>query len=135
MDVAGLPHLMVAIGQVRSVDRALESIVSGLAKDSDVVLARIWLIGPGDLCASCRFRPECPDQGRCLHLAASAGNPRGGDADYRRLGGAFRRIPIGCRKVGGIAREREGRLLLGPDNEWADPAWVEREEVKAFAGH
>jgi transcriptional regulator with GAF, ATPase, and Fis domain len=134
MDVAGLPHLMVAIGQVRSVDRALESIVSGLAKHGDVVLARIWLTGPGDLCASCRLRPDCPDRAQCLHLAASAGNARGGDADYSRLGGAFRRIPIGYRKVGGIASDRVGRLLLGSDNEWADPGWVDREQVRAFAG-
>src|SRR5262249_3750848 len=134
MDVAGLPRLMVAIGQVRSVERALELIVSGLAKDSDVVLTRIWLIGPGDLCASCRLRPVCPDQGRCLHLAASGGSARGGAADYSRLSGAFCRIPIGFRKVGGIAKDRVGRLLLGADKEWADPAWVEREEVQAFAG-
>src|SRR5262249_58987961 len=53
---------------------------------------------------------------------------------YGRLDGAFRRIPIGCRKVGGVAKNRVGRLLLVSDKEWADPGWVEREQVQAFAG-
>src|SRR5436189_5904211 len=36
-------------------------------------LARVWLLGPGDQCASCPMRSECGDQTRCLHLIASAG--------------------------------------------------------------
>jgi len=39
MDLDGLPQLMVTIGQVRSVDGVLRSIVTGLAQDRSVVLA------------------------------------------------------------------------------------------------
>src|SRR6185503_18832390 len=121
MDLDRLPQLMVTIGQVRSVDGVLRSIVTGLAQDRSVVLARIWLAGPGDLCGSCQFRADCPDQARCLHLAASAGNAGADRTDYSRLTGTFRRIPIGYRKVGLVAKDRVGRLLVSPDTEWAEP--------------
>jgi transcriptional regulator with GAF, ATPase, and Fis domain len=133
MDLDDLPQLMVTIGQVRSVDGVLRSIVTGLAQDRSVVLARIWLAGPGDLCGSCQFRADCPDQTRCLHLVASAGNARSDRTDYSRLTGTFGRIPIGYRKVGLVAKDRVGRLVVSPDTEWAEPAWVQREQVEAFA--
>lgn len=41
--------------------------------------------------------PECANQIRCLHLAASAGTAT-------RLDGAFRRFPIGARELGAVAR-------------------------------
>ena len=84
---------MVSMAQNRSLPEVLRSVVVGIAQCKNVVLARIWLIEQGDICATCRFRAECPDQTRCLHLVASAGNPGGAKADYTRLDGAFRRFP------------------------------------------
>ncbi|MEO6203600.1 MAG: hypothetical protein ABIP82_10360, partial [Nitrospirales bacterium] len=67
-----LKCLLLDIAQQRSLNDLLWLIVRRLA-DRSVVLARIWLIRPGDICSTCRFREECPDQTRCLHLVASAG--------------------------------------------------------------
>ncbi len=127
---------MVSMAQNRSLTNVLRQIVDGLAACPNVVLARIWLIEPGDLCETCHLRAECPDQTRCLHLAASAGHSRDACADYTRLDGRFRRFPLGVRKIGRVAASGEALFLreLRGDEEWvADPEWMEREQVKTFA--
>ena len=127
---------MVSMAQNRSLSEVLRAIVSGIAHCHNVVLARIWLIERGDLCESCRFRAECPDQERCLHLVASAGNARDAKQNYARLDGAFRRFPLGVRKIGRVGKSGEPLLLSGVrgDEEWiAEPAWMQREGVKTFA--
>ncbi|MBL9172043.1 MAG: sigma 54-interacting transcriptional regulator [Verrucomicrobiales bacterium] len=127
---------MVSMAQNRSLPDLLRAIVSGIAQCENVVLARIWLLAPGDICGSCRFRPECPDQTRCLHLAASAGNPGDRFQDYSRLDGAFRRFPLGVRKIGRVGKSGEPLLLadVRGDEEWiAEPDWMRREGVRTFA--
>ncbi|HLB90565.1 MAG TPA: hypothetical protein VJK29_23110, partial [Terriglobales bacterium] len=104
MNVANLPQVMVTMAQNRLLPEVLRSVVGGTAQCRNVVLARIWLIEPGDICATCRLRPECPDQTRCLHLVASAGNPDDPEHDYTRLDGAFRRFPLGVRKIGHVGK-------------------------------
>jgi transcriptional regulator with GAF, ATPase, and Fis domain len=93
----------------------------------DGAIARVWVPGPGDSCATCTMRPECPDQTTCLHLVASAGLST-------KLDGPFRRFPIGAREVGRVpltlepftANEALGALGL------AEPAWVMAHDVRAF---
>jgi hypothetical protein len=78
----------------------LQMIVRGLAEDCEVALTRIWLTAPGDICTSCHMRSVCPEQTRCLHLAASAGSPlpekeqpEGSQENWNRTDGHFRRTP------------------------------------------
>ena len=98
-----LQRIALSVAEARSVDLVLQRIVEGLAEQPEVALARIWLIGPGDICDSCRVRADCPDQTRCLHLLASAGRSlRDPDEDWTRLTGDFRRIPLNVWKVGRI---------------------------------
>jgi len=91
----------------------------------------------GHRCETCRFRPECPDQTRCLHLVASAGNPGDTKQNYARLDGTFQRFPLGVRKIGRVAKSGEPMLLtdVRGNEEWiAEPKWTKRERVKTFAG-
>jgi transcriptional regulator with GAF, ATPase, and Fis domain len=128
---------MVSMARNRSLSEVLSAVVSGIAQCQNVILARLWLVEPGDICEKCRFRPECPDQERCLHLVASAGNPGDRRQDYTRLDGAFRRFPLGVRKIGRVGKSGEPLLLprLRGDEEWiADPEWLRREKVRTFAG-
>ena len=127
---------MVSMARNRSLPELLSAIVEGIADCKNIVLARIWLNEMGDLCETCRFRKECPDQTRCLHLAASAGNPSDPKDDYSRLNGSFKRIPLGTRKIGHVGKT--GEPLLMPDlkgnEEWiANPEWVEKEQVQTIA--
>ena len=111
---------------------ALGSALTPLATASlaicDGVLARIWLTGPGDSCATCPMLPECPDRRRCLHLVASAGVSA-------RLDGPFRRFPIGAREVGRVAIAREPFVATDalPDLDIAERHWLATHRVRGFA--
>ena len=53
MNVASLQKVALALAGSQSVDSVLKLIVQGLAEQTDVALARVWLKEPGDLCLSC----------------------------------------------------------------------------------
>ena len=109
---------------------ALASLVA-LARESleacDAVLARVWTLGPGDSCATCPMRPECPDQRACLHLAVSVGLTS-------RLDGPFRRFPIGARRVGRVVTERAPYVERGDlaARGLAEHAWLAVHRVRSF---
>jgi len=120
----------------RSLSEVLSEIVAGIAECQNIVLARIWLTDMGDLCESCRFRTECPDKTRCLHLVASAGNPIDGKSDYSRLDGAFKRFPLGVRKIGHVGKTGEPLLMPGLQGEekWiAEPDCIREQDVNTIA--
>lgn len=122
----------------RSLPDVLQAIVAGIAQCRNVVLARIWLKGPGDICARCHLREECPDQTECLHLVASAGNTVDGTAvtGKERLDGAFSRFPLGTRKIGRVGRTGEPLLLSGlkGTESWiAAPGWFREQRARTFA--
>jgi transcriptional regulator with GAF, ATPase, and Fis domain len=129
----------LAAAGARTPEAVLACVVEGLVADADLPLARIWLTGLGDLCDTCAMRPECPDQTICLHLAASASNPRAGPPDaWSHLDGALRRQPLGAGEIGRIAAT--GAPLLIPDvargtTSIANPAWARAEGIRSFAGH
>jgi transcriptional regulator with GAF, ATPase, and Fis domain len=134
---AAFPQLMVAMAEGRAIGDVLRAVVDGVADCKHVALTRLWLIRPGDICGQCRFAAECPDRSRCLHLAASAGNPVDPSVDLRGVDGAFRRFPLGVRKIGRIAATGEPFVLRDLDGSepWiVDPAWIRREGVRTFAG-
>jgi two-component system response regulator FlrC len=134
MHVEGLQNLALLVSGERSVDGVLQRIVSGLVEQPGVALVRIWLTQPGDLCHSCRMHSSCPDQTTCLHLSASAGTSLAGES-WSRTDGDFRRIPLGRLKVGSIASDRTGLLIVDPLSEqWGRPEWVQRERISGFAG-
>ena len=138
MDLELLQSISVAVGQVRTVETVLNMIVGGLVEKAGLALARIWLIGPGDICASCPMGHECPSRMRCLHLAASAGRSQVDGQEWNGIEGAFRRIPLGVRKIGHVGSTGSPFLIedaaLNPAFA-ANPAWVRSEGIHGFAGH
>jgi transcriptional regulator with GAF, ATPase, and Fis domain len=137
MESQALQSLALKVGEARSADVVLSRIVSGLAAQQNVALARLWLAAPGDICDSCRLRSECHDQTRCLHLVASAGSPIASQEDWSRLNGNFCRMPLNARKVGVIGATGEP-ILIDQDlaaSRWiARPEWARREAILSFAG-
>ena len=136
MHCADFPQVMVSMAQNRTLSEVLSSITAGIAACTNVALARLWLIKMGDLCATCRLRTECPDQSRCLHLVASAGNSSDPAANLTRVDGYFRRFPLGVRKIGRVAATGESLHLpnLRESDEWiARPEWIRQEGIHTFA--
>jgi transcriptional regulator with GAF, ATPase, and Fis domain len=136
MDPVKLPHVMVATAAQRGLNEVLRTMTDGLAECANVVLARIWLVVPSDLCPVCRRRADSGDHTRALHLVASAGTTRDPDVNYRRLDGAFHRFAIGERKIGRVAESGEPLLLadLRGDEDWAaDAGWLRREGIRTVA--
>ncbi len=130
--------LLIEVGQHRSLEAVPHTVCRRLAAQDHVALARIWLIRPGDVCAHCPMRGECPDQTNCLHLVASAGAPRtDAGATWDGLSGAFMRFPLGVRKVGRIGAS--GTCIAVPDiahdATWiAHPDWAHHEGIRGFVG-
>ncbi len=134
-----LKQILLDMAHERSLPALLSLLAERLRNLREVALARIWLIRPGDLCATCPARPECPDQTRCLHLVASAArqiNPDSG-TDWFRMDGSYRRFPLGIRHIGNIGATGEPLSLddTAADHEWfARGDWLKKEGVKSFAG-
>jgi transcriptional regulator with GAF, ATPase, and Fis domain len=133
-----LKCLLLDIAQQRSINDLLWLIVRRLADRPTVVLARIWLIGPGDICATCRLKEECPDQTKCLHLVASAGRSGGADkTEWSNINGFFSRFPLGIYKVGRIGSSGEQLVIneIETNPAWiVRPDWAKQEGIRGFHG-
>jgi transcriptional regulator with GAF, ATPase, and Fis domain len=133
-----LKDLLLEIAQERELGALLPLIVRRVAESSEsVALARIWLLGPGDSCATCRNANVCLSREQCLHLAASAIRPTGGSVQVdEQLMGAFRRIPIGAFKVGTVVSERRPVIVTDAqsDPNMARPDWIRDERIQSFGG-
>ncbi|HNW92051.1 MAG TPA: PAS domain S-box protein [bacterium] len=100
---------------------------------------RIWLVEPGDLCASgCMHagaddpQHRCRDRQHCLHLLASAGR-------YTHLDGKVHcRVPFGCYKIGRIASGDEQKFVIRDvtsDERVHDRDWARALGLRSFAGY
>ncbi|MBX7221962.1 MAG: sigma 54-interacting transcriptional regulator [Blastocatellia bacterium] len=138
MELDTLQTLAITIAQERSVEPVLQQVVQGLAAQPGIALARLWLNGPGDQCATCPMRSECPQQTECLHLLASAGNPtQAALEDWSGVNGDFRRFPLRVRKIGHIGATGEPILIddVESSQHWiARPNWARKEGIRSFAG-
>ena len=139
MDIDVLHEVSLAVAGEKSVQSVLNSITEGLVKDCRSVLARIWLIRPGDICETCQMRKECPSQEHCLHLVSSSGCPASDpERKWSRLDGKFCRFPMNVGRVGQIASSGQPALLLESvegSQCFANPQWARENGVQSFAGH
>jgi transcriptional regulator with GAF, ATPase, and Fis domain len=135
MDLEALQDVALAGARERSLEAVLTRIVEGLRRQDGVALARVWLIDRGDRCQTCPLASSCANRSRCLHLVASAGTSLDRNTDWSGTDGRFARLPLAVRKVGTIAASGTGLLLNDvASDHWADPEWVAREHIVAFAG-
>ena len=155
MKMAALQEVVVAISEHRSVNATLLQITEYVSQflrmdhettgplTTEDALVRIWLIEPGDKCARCNMRQDCPDQRECLHLVASAGTLRNPNEDWRRLdvlgesAQGWSRSPIGVTNIGMIAKTgvsiATDMMAPGPDHDGL-PDWGPAEGVVSFTG-
>jgi transcriptional regulator with GAF, ATPase, and Fis domain len=134
-------RLLLDLAEQHHLTDLLPLAVRRLAESPVVALVRIWLVQPplaGD-CERCHMAANCAHRERCLHLVASAGRPLDPASEsWERLDGAFRRFPLGVRKVGHIAQTGQSLevLDLTRDQGWvAQPEWISEQRIVSFAGH
>lgn len=113
-----------------NLEEVLTVITQGLIDELGAAFARIWLMGPGDLCENCFKADLCSNRSGCLHLRASSGLST-------NLNGEYRRIPIGVLKVGQIARN--GRAVCTNDalndDRIENKLWLRENGLCSFAGY
>jgi len=147
MDIEFLQSIALSVANEQSAKVVFSKIVKGLADDSNIVLARIWLIEPGDICDNCSKRKSCSNQSKCLHLVASDGSSiQSKDKRSVSIDGNYRRFPLhttksnklaSLGKIGFIAGSGNALLFNNIDRntEWLrDPEWAKNENVTSFAG-
>ncbi len=125
-----LGHITMKMTSSLNLHEVLNTITEGLVDDLDAAFARIWLIGPGDLCAECYKAADCANRERCLHLEASAGI-------YTNLSGEYRRIPLGALKIGRIA-QGEGRMCTNDvlnEERLPNKQWLRENRLQSFCGY
>jgi transcriptional regulator with GAF, ATPase, and Fis domain len=132
-------RLLLDMARERCLPNLLRLVVDRLGESPRVALARIWLVQPTSDCTGCPMTAECRDHSTCLHLVASNGRSAvDPGVTWTRLDGAFRRFPLGVRKVGQIAAT--GEPLEFPDlspapPDWAaNPDWMRAEGISGFGG-
>ena len=133
--------MLLAISQQPSLDKVLRTLVDRIFERPPVVRVYVWLVEKGDICATCPRRPECPDQTRCLHLAAGGRRvltPKG-DAivEYLHETHRFERIPLGVGVTGRIAATGQRITLNDLDKDPGDLAsiaWLKAEKICGFNG-
>lgn len=125
-----LEHITLQMASSLDLQEVLTTITQGLVDELDGAFARIWLLGPGDLCATCHKATDCTNRNRCLHLEASAGL-------YSNLDGEYRRIPLGALKIGKIAQgfgAMHTNDILG-DDRLPNKQWMRDNGLRSFAGY
>nr|WP_321465483.1 sigma 54-interacting transcriptional regulator [uncultured Desulfobulbus sp.] len=131
-------QLLLEMAQQRTTNHLFEVVVARLAGHSNVALARIWVLRPGDICSRCPVADECQDHGHCLHLVASAGRSSVNPGwQWNNLQGQYSRFPLGVRKVGHIAATGKPIVVeqIGRESTWiADVDWALDENIQGFAG-
>ena len=130
-------QILLELAHEQSLERLLQKLVERVMDRPHVACVQIWLIEKGDLCATCPHRTGCPDQSRCLHLAATKANsilePGKGfgqfDPQTARL--PLQVPPIGSVVVSGQMRDVANLEKLPVSR--LDPEWMREEGIRAYS--
>jgi signal transduction histidine kinase len=110
-------------------ERILAAVTEALTRNFGAAAARVWLVGPGDLCKTCDLADRCHNRKSCLHLVEHGG--------LGPLDRVLRRVPIGEFSVGRVAAQ--GGMItcdrLDQEPGLADADWARIERLKSFAGY
>jgi transcriptional regulator with GAF, ATPase, and Fis domain len=119
-------QLLLELAQERSVEPILKKIVARAVDHTQFVFSQVWLIEKGDLCTTCKYRSECADQSRCLHLVAGRGraepNPGKKPEPYEDPSA---RIPLNFGPLGEAVASGELKIIRTPDKQPVCPAGFE----------
>src|SRR5690348_17673097 len=111
-------QLLLEIAQERSVEPILKKLVDFSVERTGFAFSTIWLVQKGDLCATCKYRSECADQSRCLHLVAGKGRSLAGFAkDSQPYEDLNARVPLNLRPFGEAVAMGELKVTKNPGSQ------------------
>lgn len=122
-------EVSLSLNREKPLSEILQHFCDSLTQGLDAAYTRIWVLGPGDLCAECHEADWCKDRTQCLHLQVSAGLST-------NLNGEFRRVPLGLLNIGRIA-EGAGAMVTNNilhDDRLPDKKWIKENGLQSFAG-
>jgi transcriptional regulator with GAF, ATPase, and Fis domain len=126
-------QLLLDVANEQSLERLLQKLVNSATERPDIACAQIWLIGKGDICGTCPRRRECPDQSRCLHLAAAKGiSVCGPGEEAPRFDDPNARMPLGSPGVGEVVASGQQSYLRDLDKQPGEMAafeWLKQERI------
>jgi transcriptional regulator with GAF, ATPase, and Fis domain len=131
-----LRDLLAAMMSEHSAGSLLKATADHLSRGSVASAATIWLIRPGDICASCQMARVCPSKALCLHRSASAGSvSRDMPQDQEGLQ-MHMRIPLGVGLVGRVADSGEAVVVEAmtgnPELPLVDPENLDTQSTGGF---
>ena len=130
-------QILLQLAHEQSMEKLLQKLVESVMERPHMVCVQAWLIEKGDLCATCPRRPGCPDQSRCLHLAAvKAKSILGPGKGFGRLDPLTAREPLGVPPIGSVVVSGQQRAV--PDlNQQPEsplnPDWMREEGIRGYA--
>ena len=130
-------QILLEIAHEQSLDKVVQKLVERVMERPHIACAQVWLIEKGDLCATCPRRPECPDQSRCLHLAAAKANSIVGPGKgFGRIDPETAREPLGVPPIGSVVVSGENRIVPDLNQQPVsplDPDWMREEGIRGYA--
>ena len=136
-DANFVAQILLEIAHEQSLEKLLQKLVERAMERPHIVCAQVWLIEKGDLCATCPRRPECPDQSRCLHLAAAkAKSIVGPGKGFGRLDPETAREPLGVPPIGSVVVSGQQRAVPDLNKQPVsplDPDWMREEGIRGYA--
>ena len=123
-------RITVRMTESLCLEEVLKATTQGLVDEFGAALARIWILGPGDVCVACTKAEMCADRSCCLHLMASSGLST-------NLNGEHRRMPLGILKIGQIAQSGQRHCTNDVMNDERIPnkQWLRDNGLRSFAGY
>ncbi|MCW5555073.1 MAG: sigma 54-interacting transcriptional regulator [Verrucomicrobiae bacterium] len=127
-------QLLLDIAHEHSLEQLLHKIVSHAVQRPYMSCVQVWLVEPGDRCAHCPRRPDCPDQTRCLHLVAGKGvSLSAATSPSPRFDDLTARNPLGVGLLGEVAVQRTQVIVRDVTQYPGDLGfdWLKSEQIRA----
>ena len=135
-DASVLTQILLEIANEQSLAKLLQKLIERTMEGPHIACVQVWLIEKGDLCATCPRRPECPDQSRCLHLAAAkAKSMVGPGKGFGQIHLETTREPLGVPPIGSVVasgRQRAVPDLTKQPVSPLDPDWMREEGITGY---
>ncbi len=130
-------QILLEMTHEHSLEKLVQTLIERAVERPHIVFAQVWLIEKGDLCATCPQRPSCPDQSRCLHLAAAKSNSiLGPGKGFGQFDVETSRMPLGVPPIGSMVASGQPRVVpeLGSQPvSPLDPDWLREEGIRGYA--